>query len=271
MRRTDGQLLKDLLAKLGVSRQRLYQRVGSLKKELPMDTPDAIYVLAFEEGLDLTSYISAEETAAVRGLVAELRAARGSSASAPAPARPTPKRPSAPKQALITISGVGDVERLPAMSAVTARDAKKMSETVYPMIYVFENSARELITAVLESGIGPDWWKEVVPRRVREGAEKRKANEADDPWHGRRGARMIDYTELSDLPKIVGANDAWPHFEPIFARKAFFEELVNDFNVSRRVTAHMNPVGADDIKHLEATFRKWAKTLKAKVALLPGS
>lgn len=37
----------------------------------------------------------------------------------------------------------------------------------------------------------------------------------------------------------------------------------------RRVVAHMNPVAGDDVKNIEAAFRKWVKTLKAKEKLLP--
>ncbi len=264
---TDPELKKALLAKLDVTPQRLSQRAKRRRAELPMGTPEAVYTIAFEEGLDITRYLSAEQTAAVRDLVAQLRRREGSGAPAAAPkAR---KRGAGPKPALITLAGVR-VERLPGMSAATAREAKTMAEKVYPTLYVFENSARELISTVLAAGVGTGWWELVVPRKVRDAAAKRKEGEGDDPWHGRRGGAMIDYTLLSELPKIVGANDAWPHFEPLFGRKSFFEELVNDFNVSRRVAAHMNPVGADDQKNIEAAFRKWSATLKAKKEMLPG-
>jgi hypothetical protein len=44
---------------------------------------------------------------------------------------------------------------------------------------------------------------------------------------------------------------------------------VNDLNVSRRIAAHMNPVSADDVKNIEAAFRKWTNTLKAKKDSVP--
>jgi hypothetical protein len=53
MRRTNRDVYNALLAKLGVSQQRLSQRAAALKQELPMDTPDAIYAIAFEEGVTL--------------------------------------------------------------------------------------------------------------------------------------------------------------------------------------------------------------------------
>jgi hypothetical protein len=232
-----------------------------------MSTAEAVYTIAFEEGVDISAYLSPEETEGIRQLIAQLRATAPPSSPKQEDSRAI-KRRAVPKPALVSIGGV-NVERLPGMTAATAKEAKIMAEKVYPTIYVFENSARELISVVLETAIGAEWWQEVVPRKVREKAQKHKDGEADDPWHGRRGSSMIDYTLLSDLPQIVGANKAWPHFEPIFSRKSFFEELINDINVSRRVVAHMNPVSSEDVKHIEAAFRKWSGTLKAKRHLIP--
>jgi Swt1-like HEPN len=169
---------------------------------------------------------------------------------------------------LVTVAGV-KVERLPGMTATHAREAKAMAEKVYPALYVFENSARDVISKVLQNAVGDNWWDEVVPAKVRAKAEGRKADEAKDPWHGKRGAALIDYLDLTDLPSIVSANKAWPHFKRLFGRVSWFQELVNDLNVSRRVAAHMNPLETDDVKNVEAAFRKWAKLLKAKEEELP--
>jgi hypothetical protein len=40
-------------------------------------------------------------------------------------------------------------------------------------------------------------------------------------------------------------------------------------NVSRRVVAHMNPLEEDDVKNIEAAYRKWAKQRKAIDDKLP--
>lgn len=267
MARTDPDLRKALLTKLGISPQALSQRVAKRKRELPMGTPEAVYTIAFDSGIDISKFLSAEETEAVRHLVAQLNAAKPAIPGSPQAAR-SDKKGARPTSVLISIAGV-KVAQLPGMTAATAKEAKTMSEKVYPTLYVFENSARELISVILRQAFGDGWWDQVVPRKVRDAAMRRKAGEADDPWHGRRGSEMIDYTLLSELPRIVSANDAWRHFEPLFGRKSFFEELVNDLNVSRRVAAHMNPVSADDVRNIEVAFRKWSKTLKAKESLLP--
>jgi hypothetical protein len=261
---TDRKLRNDLLERLGVSHQRLSQRVVRRKAQLPMSTELATYTIAHEEGMDISRYLSPEVTAEVRGLVAQLHAP-----GAPVePAESAPRgRRSAPKPVLVTIAGI-NVEQLPGMSAARARDSKIMAEKVYPMLYVFENSAREVISRTLQREFGDDWWDEVVPKRVRDRAAKHKADEANDPWHGKRGAAPIDYLLLSDLPSIVSAQKALPHLSNIFGRVSWFDELIAEFNVSRRVAAHMNPLEPDDVKNIEAAFRKWAKLLKAKKALV---
>lgn len=58
------------------------------------------------------------------------------------------------------------------------------------------------------------------------------------------------------LEKIVSGAKAWPHFKDLFPSPTWFEGVVDDLNVSRRVVSHMNPLPADDIKHVESGFTK---------------
>jgi hypothetical protein len=262
---TDPKLRDDLLSKLGVTRQRLSQRVSKRKGELPMSTELAVYTIAHQEGMDISRYLSPEVTAEVRGLVAQLRPNVATSAGVAETTRR--RRGGTPRPTLVTIAGV-KVDQLPGMSATRAREAKVMAEKVYPMLYVFENSAREVITTILQRAFGDDWWNQTVPKRQRERAASHKADEAKDPWHGKRGAAPIDYLLLSDLPDIITTAKAWPHFEPLFGRRSWFSELIADLNVSRRVVSHMNPLETDDVKNVEAAFRKWAKLLTAKKNLV---
>lgn len=263
---TNRELKKALLAKLGVTPQRLSQLAQARKNELPMSTEHAVYTIAHEHKIDISKYLSREETAEVRRLVADLRS--GGSAPVAAPASSTRGKDAPRKPVVVTIAGF-DVQQVPGMTATHAKEAKLMAEKVYPKLYVFENSARDLITRVLKNAIGDDWWDKVVLPKIRNKAAGRKVDEAKDPWHGKRGAALIDYLDLTDLPLIVTAPKAWPHFKKFFDRPSWFQELVNELNVSRRVAAHMNPLEDDDVKNVEAAFRKWAKLMKAKADLIP--
>jgi CRISPR/Cas system CSM-associated protein Csm3 (group 7 of RAMP superfamily) len=153
------------------------------------------------------------------------------------------------------------------MSAVHAREAEKMAK-VYAAMYVFENSLRDIIEGVLRREFGDDWWTKGVSSKIQPTYAERKAVEANDPWHGKRGNRPIDYLDLPQLVKII--KPKWPLFERIFPSQAWIESLVNhDMNVSRRPVAHMNPLSDDDIKNVENALRKYERVLKANAAEIP--
>jgi hypothetical protein len=96
----------------------------------------------------------------------------------------------------------------------------------------------------------------------------RKADEKNDPWHGRRGTREIDYVFLVDLWAII--KHQWKRFKALFPNQAWVETLItNDMNVSRRPLAHMNPLSVDDVTNVEVAFRKWVKQLRAVENLIP--
>lgn len=260
------ELRDDLLEKLQVGERRLNQLAAQRALELPASSEEAMHTIAYEQGLKLSKYLSADEIAAVRALVAQNRSIAPAVAPVAEKARVRGGK-ARPKQVVVTIAGIS-VEKLPGMTMTHAKEAQEMAAKVYPALYVFENSARDLITRVLKAGVGEDWWDKAVPQKVRDKAAGRKKDEAKDPWHGKRGAALIDYLDLTDLPAIVNAPHAWPHLKPFFERSSWFQELVNELNVSRRVAAHMNPLEPDDVKNVEAAFRKWGKVLKAKEDLI---
>lgn len=227
-----------------------------------MSTPLAVYTIAHENGLDIAKYLSAEETKEVSNLVASLRSSQAASS---APARAAKKY--VPRDVVVKIAGV-DLGKIPALKASHALDAQRMSERVFPLLYLFENSLRDLVEAILRAKHGKDWWDEGVPRKVRDTAAKHKDDEAKDPWHGARSGREIDYILLVQLWAIV--EDNWGDFKQLFPNKAWVETLItSDMNVSRRVLAHMTPLSADDIKGIEAAFRKWVKQLRAVESQIP--
>jgi hypothetical protein len=268
---TNQKVKKALLQKLDVSPQRLSQLAKQRKQQLPMSTALAVYTIAHENGIDISTHLSAEETGEVRTLMAQLQRA-GSPAPTPPATNTTRRRGTrggggGKREVKVTIAGK-DVGAIPALSPAHAAEAKRMSERAYPTLYLFENSVRDLIERVLEAAHGRDWWNAAVPSKVRATAEKHKKDEANDPWHNPRGRRPIDYVLLNDLWAIIKHN--WPSFKALFPSQAWVESLItNDMNVSRRPIAHMNPLAAEDIGNIENAFRKWVKQLQAKKDDLP--
>lgn len=261
---TNQKIKKALLKKLDVTPQRLSQLSNTRKRQLPMSTEHAVYTIAFENGVDIAKELDDDETAEIRRLVSDLR-----SNGSPAPSSPAKNtaKGGGPKTVKVTIAGV-DVGAIPALKAAHAAEAKLMSEKVYPTLYIFENSVRDLIERVLEKEFGATWWTTAIPGTIQETAKKHKADEKKDPWHGRRGVREIDYVFLNELWAII--KHQWKYFKPFFPNQAWVETLItSDMNVSRRVLAHMNPLAADDVKNIEAAFRKWVRQLQAVESLIP--
>lgn len=267
MARTNQTIKKALLDKLGVTPQRLSQLVQKRKAELPMSTEHAVYTLAFENGVDVSKALGNEGTAEVRGLVAQLRSSKPAAASAAINGSPARKKPAAKTEVKVTIADV-DVGTIPALSPTHAKEAKLMAEKVYPTLYFFENSVRDLIERVLSAAFGPTWWITAVPGTVQQTAAKHRADEQKDPWHSQRGKREIDYVFLNELWAII--KHQWGYFKDLFPDQAWVQTIITrDMNVSRRVLAHMSPLADDDVRHIELKFRHWVKQLKAVKHLLP--
>jgi hypothetical protein len=140
---TNRKLRAALLVKRNFSPQRLSQLVKQRKAELPMSTEYATYTIAHESGIDISRYLTPDETAAVRALIAQLRASAPSPAAKANGKTTTRVRPTTSKPALVTIGGFG-IKQLPGMTAAHAAEAQQMA-TVYSGM-LFSNSLRLCLT-----------------------------------------------------------------------------------------------------------------------------
>jgi Swt1-like HEPN len=262
----EKELRDHLRAKLGVGDRQLRRLIAAKAGELPSTNQQALWALAHENRMRLANYLTAEQIAEVRNLVPS-RPAPATAKQSNGRAAPVRRKPSA-RTVAMTI-GLEKHGEIPALKPLHATEAKAMAERVYPLLYVFENSLRDLIEVVLKAKYGDDWWTKAVPSKVREAADDLKQKETKDTYHGKRGRRDIDYLLLTQLWKIV--NNKWKDFEPLFPPGKHWVQSVieNDMNVSRRPIAHMNPLEDDDIKNVETTFRKWVRNLQAVADKLP--
>lgn len=255
---TDPTIREAVLKKLGgVSKQALSARAQAIKRRVPMGTDDAVYVIAHGLGIDLSRHLDNETLERVGRHVSRLTPATP----------PEPRgRESASRRAMrtITIRTFEDFE-LPGLQVAHAAEAKRMAERVYPLLYVFENSARDLIDKALAAGIGKDWWA-ILPaaKPMHASVQRRMRDEGIDAWHGKRRDHPLHYIDVGQLPDIVADPMAWPQFAAIFPRANWFAGVVEDLNVSRRVVAHMNPLSEADIRQVEAGFRRWSRQLRAR-------
>lgn len=256
------QLRDDLLRKLQVGRRRLNQLAAQRAAELPASHEEAISTIAYENGLTLSKYLTREEVAEVRALVAQSRP------PAPTPAPPAPAA-RAKNGASTTRSGEIALDKIKIPAGVLSdrhhRDAQQMATMVYPLLYAFENSAREFIDGHLSAAYGLNWWDEpkLVSKPVSDGVEISRQAERENRTHSARKARPIYYTSFGDLVLIVQSEKGAKVFKrPLFPRPTWFPELVKSSEHTRNIVAHMNPLKQQDINRLEIDFADWLSQIK---------
>jgi hypothetical protein len=258
---TDRRLREALLAKLGVSHQRLSQLVAQTKlRHGPMSTEDAAYLLAHQRGLDSSRYLPPIVVERVRGMVPrdhERRPAAIPAATANAKLRPT-------RSNTIHVGAAAPGVDL-LLSKSVADDAARMAE-LYPKIYLLENSIRQAITVVLTAQYGKDWWSICAPAEVQKRVQDRKAKEAKIPWHGKRGTDDIFYSDFSDLRSIIVRN--WLDFASILPSQPWISQRLEELEPARNILAHHNPVPTNEQKRLDVYFDDWVALIADKRALL---
>lgn len=232
----------------------------------------ALYVLAFEHGIQLDKYLDADDLATVADQVTRYRRVRTNAMTesgngSTKVAKPTARKDATPREVIVKVTGA-EFKDLPKLMFGLVGPAQRAAEEAYHLLHIFENSMREVIHRVLEAQHGSTWWDE-VPKGIRNKAAQYQQNEAKEAWHLPRGVEPIQYVDLLDLAAIIEHPKLWSHFKPLFPREGFVSGLVHDMNVSRRVVAHMNVLPKAEVRTVQVTFRKWARQLKANEHLVP--
>lgn len=243
------EIMKALREKTGrKTPQRIYQMIRQKKKEYnyTITTEMAAYLLAADYGIDVSKILPEEELAKLRTLrETKIVVKEG-------------KEKKLPQE--ITIDVVKEFRvRDPFLPKRMIEEAKDMAK-VYPIVYLFENSVRNLIKIVLEKKYGQNWWDNKVPLAVRQEVEKRLVKEKENRWHGKRGAHKIFYTNIGDLNSIITTN--WKDFEELFPSQAWIKSRIDEIELSRNVIAHNNPLSERDIKRLKIYFEDWINQIK---------
>ncbi|MDX6510666.1 MAG: hypothetical protein QOE36_170 [Gaiellaceae bacterium] len=255
-------MLAEVRKKLGgVTSEAVRQRRARIQKAVPMANDIALYVLAHQLGLPVQRWVrdadTLQQVAGYAQQVAGTTEAPAVRASSTRKQSRAVTRPAELRLDNITVpAGLLNLKHL--------REAERMSNRVYPLLYVFENSAREYIDGHLSSVYGKDWWDDpkIVSTPVRRNVEIARKAEAENRYHTARNARPVYYMSLGDLALIVGSENGWRVFKPPrLPRQTWFTELIQSAEVSRNIVAHMNPLQPADIKALEMSVQNWLKQI----------
>lgn len=254
-------VLREVIAeRLGIKTSRIYARASALAIQAQTRTEDGIYLLAAKSGINLNRYLPREKVEHIRHLLFQLNQPAGPSQL------PTTGKKIVVKSVSMTVGKTFTI-RDPLLGEKVMAEAREMAEQVYPLLYVFENSVREMIIRVMQGAHSANWWDTKVPQPIREEVHKRKAKEDQNPWHGKRGAHPIYYTDLEHLARIVQNN--WTDFNTILPTPQWLTQRVNEIGHSRNPVAHMNPLSKDDVDRIKVYFRDWTKLITAKRGLIP--
>ena len=250
-------LRKDLLKKLDCGPSALSQRIKCLKKNYPMTSDDAAYVIAHKQGVILDRYLPTEKVNHVRGILQQIQPLATQEMSKTK--RTTNKTPNSNRTVIISKEFRTTDPILPSEKL---KEAKDMA-AIYPFLYILENSIRELIYRVMTQNYGQDWWDQKAPQGLKEEVINRMADDKKDSWHQRRGARPIDYLDLKQLPSLMRKiqNDVVPDIIPSIE---WFNQLVEEVYKSRCVVCHMNPLDRVNIEAVKLRFSQWQRQIRDK-------
>jgi hypothetical protein len=152
----------------------------------------------------------------------------------------------------------------PFLPSKLIEEATRMAEKCYPLLYVYENTIRNVVKKIMEDKYGPDWWETRVKQlhgKMYAKIEGRIKDEGDERWHSsRRGVHKIYYTDLDHLRKII--EDDWALFECVHKRKSWVVEHIMQPNHSRNIVAHNNPLSAKDMASLNIKVSEWLEQIK---------
>jgi hypothetical protein len=256
---TNSDLRKALLEKLGVTQQALSLRVQKKIRQLPMSTSEATYVIAHDEGLRLDSYLPKDEVATVRHLQAQLRQVTG---AAPAPPRVnggSRRAPKAPGPRQIRVGGKVNVKGT-LLSSTTIAEAQEMA-SIYPMLYVLENSMREVVKRVMTAKFGADWWNTELTsgklKSVHNTAAGRMTKESRQRWHQRRGDHPLYYIGLDELGDIINGKHEVFFPNVLAAEIDWFRQFMRELEPSRNVLCHMNPLSSTNATDVALKLERW--------------
>jgi len=240
-------LLRRLQKELNLKQRQVYNLVSQKAIELMLPRHQAAIAVAAENGINITKYVSHEDLVAIRQ-------ARGSSSPKTQPETPSPSSKSSLKKPRLD-SGFPD----PFVDANVVSSAHRNAE-LYPIVYIFENSVRNVVSIVMQSTFGEDWWEQKVSDTIKRNVKIRQSEEKQYPWHSQRGVAPIFYTDISDLRTLINTYNK--EFKKVFGKIPRVEMWIEEIEKTRNILAHSNPVAKKDRDRLTVFARDWSELSK---------
>ncbi len=251
------QLKKLLLEKLKLSRQAIEKRRDKIKIEYgPFTDLEAYAVLCQINGIDSIKYLDSNSAINVRDACIKIRNRNRKIDSTEIKDSSKKCRNNAQSMKIIKIGECLEL-RDPLLPQKILNDAKDMTY-LYAIVYVFENSVREVIKIIMTKKFGKDWWDYLLtPKamKMKKNANNRIQDEKINAWHGKRGNHPIYYTDLDDFYDFI--DEYWPDFKNIFQDKSWVKTRIKEISRSRNTIDHHNPLASKDGTRVKIYCDDW--------------
>lgn len=241
----DPHIKKLLLGKLRITPQALSLQAKKLKATHgPMTTEEAVYVIAHQQGIDLSRFLPIQELDRVRSLVP----------------KELPTLPQAKKAVRVKRVRVKQAQSYPLVRRSVISKSVIIGQESFPKMFVLENSIRELVIRKLSAQYGRDWWLKRVSRKIQDTVQRTIQKEKKYPHRPKRGLHPIFYSNFSDLKEIILQNRTL-FSEPIIDFK-WFEVEMDQVYMARNSLAHNTDIGKDDASLINLFYSSWARLLE---------
>jgi hypothetical protein len=126
----------------------------------------------------------------------------------------------------------------------TLEDAADRMQQAYRLLFLLENSLRQLIEQELKNQFGEaNWWEKGATHDAKEESERNQ----QDPrwkWHEPVTASPLNYVKFETLHDIV-VNKNWGIFKDILGPQATFSSNFKNVEVPRNLIAHNNVLSSE--------------------------
>jgi len=126
------------------------------------------------------------------------------------------------------------------------------SQEAYTILKELETRLRECIHEKLEN-VSENWWKERVPKDVKDRAESRKKkNENQYPWHKAKNLLLVFYIDFTDYIKIISRRNNWREaFREVFKDKQIISAKLRELEPIRNAIAHSRELNQTELSKLK--------------------
>jgi len=254
--RLDPKLLTRLANKLKKSRKYVREQIRKKASRYPVSSEAYFVHWLTSENIGVENYrrsLSLEIKEEIRNLQTELSLKNESIL------RPFKKHINQKAEKILQIKKLKIKPKPNIFPESLITQASENSE-LYPVLFIFENSLRNLINFTLTKKYGSNWWKTRVNKKNKDRVVERIQEEKLNPWRGSRGGvEQIFYTDFADLATILRRNaaDFEPLFKGVIGGLNFLTRRLDELEGVRHNIAHTSPLKAKDRGLLHIYFENF--------------